>query len=254
MAIARKNVSSRRRVPGFTLVELLVSVGVIAILLAITIPTMGEAVMVSKEQRTLAYQREVMRELQRYITDRRGWFPYYGIPGTANAPLDYPPRLENPGGVGTFDPDGLYWGQPLAWWWKLELDGYDGALARNGPEVDPEWDVATRPFNAAALDWMTYSVFATPWFFEEGREPDVRNHQPVAEHMVAYPGAKGILLRWNTVRRRFDENGLKHFVQFADGHAEKRALSSMRPGVTVPSVTDGLPVLATESGVLGHDL
>lgn len=254
MAIILKKPYQSVLCKAFTLVELLVSISVIGILLAITIPTLGEVFVIVKEHRTLDYQRHVMLELRGYVADHRGWFPYYGIPGTANAPLDYPPRLDNPSGVGTFDPDGLYWGQPLAWWWKLELEGYNGALARNGPEVDPEWDVQTRPYNAAALDWMTFAMFATPWYFENGRLPDARNHQPIAEHMIAYPAGKGILLRWNTVRRSASESKAKHFVQFADGHAEQRALGSMLPGVIVPSVTDGTPVLSTKDGVLGRDL
>lgn len=241
------------RARGFTLLELLVSVGVIAILLGILIPTLREVRLIAKERTVLAHQRQVHSELQRYTTDRRGWYPYYGIPGTALAPIEYTPRLDNPQGIGGFDPDGTYWGQPLAWWWKLILDGYDGALARNGPEVDPEWDIPARPYDAAAKDFMMFGAFATPWFFEHGRTPDVRNHQPMPESAVAFPGAKGLLIRWNTVRRG-EFNKLKHFVHFVDGHGEQRSFDTMIRGVDLPSVIWEAPVLTTEKGVLGRDI
>lgn len=243
----------RRLGRGITLLELLVAIGVIGIILAITIPMLGEARTLAKETSVLAHQRAVAAELTRYTTDRKGWYPYYGIPGTAEAPIDYPPRDQNPEGFGAFDPDGLYWGQPLAWWWKLELDGYDGAIARRGPEIDPEWDVESRPWNAAALDWMMHGAFATPWFFDGVRPPDIRNHQPMPEHSVAYPSAKGLLLRWNAVHRVHDAERWKHFVHFADGHGERLRLDQMIRGVELPGIMDDTPVLTTKDGVLGRD-
>jgi prepilin-type N-terminal cleavage/methylation domain-containing protein len=238
---------------AFTLLELLVGVGVLAILLALTIPMLGEARMIAKENAVLAHQRAVTAELQRFTTDHRGWYPYYGVPGTAEAPIDYPPREQNPGEFGTFDPDGLYWGQPLAWWWKLELDGYEGALARQGPEVPHDWDITSRPWNAVALDWMMHAAFATPWFFDGERPPDIRNHQPMPEHTVAYPGAKGLLIRWNAVRRVHDAERWNHFVHFVDGHGERLRLDEMLPAAAVPAFLDATPVLTTKDGVLGRD-
>lgn len=238
---------------GFTLIEALVAIGVVAVLLAILAPTAGEARMIARENAVLAHQREVAAELRRYTTDRGGWYPYYGVPGTAEAPIDYPPRLQNPEGYGGFDPNGLYWGQPLAWWWKLEIDGYNGALARRGPEVDPDWDVQERPYNAAALDWMMYAAFAKPRFFDGVTPASVEDHAPMPEHSVAHPGGKGLLLRWNAVRRTHDVVRWKHSVHFVDGHGRRTALDSLRPGIDIPSVMEGMPVLMTKDGVLGRD-
>lgn len=243
----------RRLGRGITLLELLVSIGVIAIVLAIIVPLVGEVRAQALEASVLAHQRETGSELRRYTTDRRGWYPYYGVPGTNRAPLDYPPREENPGGFGTLDPDGPYWGQPLFWWWRLEQEGYDGALARRGPEVDPTFDLEMRPFNAIALDLMMHAAFATPWFFASDPAPlDARQHQPMPEHVVAHPGAKGLLLRLNMVRRRSNaEPG--HFVSFVDGHGERLSERSMLPGVEIEGGIWAFPVLTTRDGALGRD-
>jgi len=244
--------SARKATRGFTLLELLVSIGVMAIILVILIPLVGDVRSQALEAAVLAHQRETGAELRRYTTDRRGWYPYYGVAGTARAPLDYPPRDQNPLGTGTLDPDGPYWGQPLFWWWKLELDGYDGALARRGPEVDPDFDLSTRPYNAIALDMMMYGAFATPWFFTDPAADDVRQHQPMPEHAVAFPASKGLLLRWNTVRRP-TASSQRHFVSFVDGHGERLAERDMIAGVEIEGGMWAFPVLTTRQGVLGRD-
>lgn len=230
----------------------MVGIGVLSIVLAILVPVLSESRSQALEVAVLSHQRETGAELRRYTADRRGWFPYYGVPGTSRAPLDYPPREQNPQGLGTLDPDGPYWGQPLFWWWKLELDGYDGALARRGPEVDPGFDIETRPYNAVALDMMMFGAFATPWFFTDPAVADNRQHQPMPEHSVAYPAAKGLLLRWNVVQGR-SSSSRKHFVAFVDGHGERLAESAMLPGVEIEGVQWAASVLTTKDGVLGRD-
>lgn len=242
-----------RRIRGFSLVELLVGLGVIGVLLAITLPVLFRARMTALETAIAVHQRNVGQELERYVQDRRGAFPYYGIPGNLRAPLDYPPRRLNPEGIGSLDPDGPYWGQPHFWWWLLETAGYQGALARQGPEVDPGWDLATRPTDAIALDTLTYTAFAQPRFFRN------ESTQPIAELLpqkwvsIATPSAKGVLFRPNRASdRRAPE--LAVFVYFGDGHCDLHRLSRLREGVEVRVIRESLPVLTTQDGLLGRDL
>ena len=63
----------RRR--GFTLAELLVTVGIIAILIAILVPVLSMARGRAQEVRCLANQRSLMQAMLSYAADNTGYLP-----------------------------------------------------------------------------------------------------------------------------------------------------------------------------------
>lgn len=247
-----ENALSRESRFAFTILEVLVAISVIGVLLSISVPVLRTAKLTALETAVLVHQRNVGLELDRYVNDNSGVFPYYGIRGTLRAPIDFSPRNENQDGIGTLDPDGAYWGQPHFWWWHLEQRGYNGALARQGPEVSPEWDVETRSFNAVALDTLTYTAFAQPSFFRSDSRQSVKDLAPQRLVSIALPSSKGLLLRRNHVGGE-DASRPRSFVYFADGHSEMIPLGSMRQGVAVRGVLEPTPVLTTADGFFGSD-
>src|SRR5947199_4142927 len=73
---------------GFTLVELLVVIGIIALLIAILLPALSKARKASRTTACLSNIRQlVMGEIQ-YVTDNKGHFsPYYDFGGLPPAPF-----------------------------------------------------------------------------------------------------------------------------------------------------------------------
>ena len=88
----RRNV--RRK--AFTLVELLVVIGIIAVLLSILLPTLGKIRRQANTLQCSSNMRQIATTLIMYINDNKGKFPPAGIPPLPN----------------------IY---PHGWWWPNEL-------------------------------------------------------------------------------------------------------------------------------------
>src|ERR1041385_7866302 len=71
----------RRRSKGFTLVELLVVIGIIALLVGILLPTLGKARSAANRVKCLSNMRQLATALFLYATEAHGSFPchYTGI-------------------------------------------------------------------------------------------------------------------------------------------------------------------------------
>ena len=90
--------SSRQntRAEGFTLVELLVVIGIIAVLIGVLLPALNKARKASRTTACLSNIRQlVMGEIQ-YVNDNKGKFsPYYDFGGIPPAPF----QIESPATV-----------------------------------------------------------------------------------------------------------------------------------------------------------
>jgi len=243
---------------GFTIVELLVSISVIGVLLAITLPAIRRVRESALELAVVNHQRQVMAELTRHAVDHEDFFPHYAGPGAADARLDYPLNDSNTRGLGTVTPEnGGYWGQPNFWWWVLERDGYGGMLAMTGPEVDPAFvtDIAL-VFAPIARDTLTYTAFAKDALFASPPRIDVvalRTPRRMME--VAFPSEKGVLMRANRAREG-EFRAVPPIVSFADGSASAVAWDRFLPAAGVYQLVgpEGLPVLTTRGGLGGRDV
>ena len=76
--------SYARRRRGFTLVELLVVIGIIALLIAILMPSLARSREQAKRIQCMSNLRQICLATLQYTTDNKGWFPRAAASGTAD--------------------------------------------------------------------------------------------------------------------------------------------------------------------------
>jgi prepilin-type N-terminal cleavage/methylation domain-containing protein len=238
---------------AMTLVEVLVSLGVIAVLIAILVPAIGGARRAAKEAVERSQQSQCGQILLHYVLDNADSFPSFGKSGTDDGELVFDGR--------SIIDD--YWSSVQYWGMFVWSRGYAGdetlwssALGTTKPTRE---QVQTMVLGGESFDWLTYTAFAPPRHWKRGSPQPVEDHQVQRMSLVAHTSEKGILRRFNYVRRDesrvVPESEQSVFVWFADGHNGKFRQGDLRPGVPLRGrVPDPIPVLTTEDGLIGRDL
>jgi len=236
---------------GWTLLELLVSIGIIALLIALLIPAIGAARKAAGLSAIASHQRGVLDVLLQYTADHGDQFPYYGEAGTIHAEL----RDRHGNVVATG-----HWSHPYYWGFFLEVNGYDGwqsAITPAGPSA-ARGDAIDRNQAWTSLHILTNTAYATPQFWTAGGDRSPQQLRAMRVSDVLYPSEKGLLVMAATDRD--DPAGdiaapasRRWSVAFPDGHVETPRVSDLRPGLVDPPDFDGIPVLDTKDGLHGRD-
>jgi len=100
-----------RGTAAFTLIELLVVVAILALLMAILLPSLRGAKVIARRVACLSNQKQIGIAVHMWLTEKKGWFPhkYIGLSQGGRFP---PP---DNGTNGAFPLDGYIWGQYLGW-------------------------------------------------------------------------------------------------------------------------------------------
>lgn len=223
---------------AITLVEVLVTLGVLAVLLAIVLPAIGASRRSAETVGALADQRGRGGVLAQYIVAHRDEFPTYGIPGTNRGPL--------------FTPDGelavdAYWSQPGCWGLFLEWTGVVSGMWPRSLR-----DGATGAFDAPE-DILTYGAYAPARFWKPGASQRETDHLPQKATSVRFASRKTFLLRGDPANA--SGRDWKYVLWFADGHGDIASEGRLRAGVPLRFwLPAGARGLTTEDGLEGRDM
>jgi len=253
----KHNVYIQSNRAGFSLVEVLVSIAIISLLIAITIPALGGARDRSREMGSAVNLRSIAQIFEMYTQNAKGLYPA-AVPGAF-----YPDPNPNMGhgSIG-------HW-QSSNFWANLFLDDYPwaeheqmylspGATRDLRPAPVIVSTVSSYRYSSSFLGhpkiWSGEPILSHEW-------PDLE--QSVRQSMVRYPSAK--VLMWDvelpTIRRSLRRDRFQNLMEkspmvFADGHTEVRIPAEANKGATnwAPYAAHAHPYLHnTRDGVYGRD-
>lgn len=248
----RASRQSHRR--GFTIIELLVSIGIIGVLFAISLPALLGARVRASELRSVANARSIASDMHAYA-DVKGTYPFVKIV---------------PGGTATVRAPSTFTAmQILSNVWML-IKAWPGLVMEVAPLeehyatwVSPGRDTSVPGLNEpSGLTSYNYSTsfLASPalWSGTATADPDLI--RPTKPADVAFPSNK--VLVWDSelaylAKRPPLVEGLSNHptpMAFADGHAAVHNPLDATPGIENPfQPGEGTRLLDTPNGVLGRD-
>ncbi|MCC5824483.1 MAG: type II secretion system GspH family protein [Phycisphaerales bacterium] len=245
-----------RRPRAFTLVELLVVIGVIALLIGILVPAIGKTLDRSRELASAVNLRSIGQIFEIYTGNARGMYP---------API---PGRMYPSYIPDIAVSMAHWHAATDWpglfadthpWWE-----YERLYLAPGAERILEGPVITLP--KPSFDYSS-SFLGHPGLWAPDRDIDIdqipRFERSVTQSMVRYPASK--VLMWDIempyLRRpleRDDRGNLRERTPmlFADQHVANHIPAEATQGITNPAPTAARlheNIHNTPHGVHGRD-
>lgn len=259
LRVGRRGAAARAN--GFTLIEVLVVIAILAVLLALVVPALRHSRIAAKHNAQVQTIRQLNVALGMYCGDHRDQFPFFGTQGDPFGPIHI--RGFRIGKI-YFSTQRTYWASALLPEYyqgprqSIERPGKAEVLQMRGyPDfiVAADYLVSSTVF-AHSRFWMEDPSGGTSWY-------QTSYFKPTRLTDVAYPSGKGLL------------------VADIAGHNGGTSFSGWYPGVPPPvAIADGsaraipqrefdpdpsravdrpfgpgslLPVLATRDGLLGWD-
>lgn len=237
---------------GFTLMELLVVISVLAVLVSLALPSLRAARQRGLEARSLSTQRQLITALVMYAKDSRDGFPYFATPGDPNEPVTIR-------GFRVVPSEGYFRSQTWHWASAIVPEYFDGPRTTiESPGVaETLRDQLGYPASIIRSHYLlSYNVFAAASFWSSSDIADLTLLRPTRWDDVLFPSQKGLLL----------DVGLGHlvsnqasnpncFASCADGSARSFNWYTMDTDrvVSNPLVPGPKPVLSTRDGLSGID-
>lgn len=238
---------------AFSLIEVLISLAVIAILVSLALPALAQSRYKARETRSLAIQRELCQSLVAYGADHRDSFPYMAAtPGDPFSEI-----VVN--GFRLPHPEGYFRNQ--AWHWaSLVLPKYfdaprDAIESRETHRVLR--DVLHYPETVIRSHYfVSYTIFAAPEYWRDGATTDLGFLRATRWTEVAFPSQKGLTLDVSIGALANDMLARDRcYSGLADGSARIFSFSGVDPTrVSYPALIPGSrPVMSTTNGLRGID-
>lgn len=246
---------------ALTLLETMIAVAVIAVLLALLLPSIRGVRKQSEDAVNLSNLRQTMADFAAWSNDHKGAMVNAGLPEIGQSEWFYGP------GQSTFMARSMYrsqinfWPRVLHHWSGENSEAWH---ATNGPstlngDLDPNlpafgdmsrWhDLPSRFMYSETM--LTNSVVWQQWAQSMSPDEFALSYKHVRFDEIFTPSTKGVLiLREDRLEPIFWPTA------FADGHAESRRSIDYRDPVSHPtsgSRTPGKPVLHTAQGSAGSD-
>jgi len=261
MFAAARRVPARRNRRAVTLIEVLVSVAVIAILLALAVPSLFRTKKSSIQTRCAANMRSAALVISVYMNDHDGSFPYAGdVPRT-----DY----FRPEGAAVDASLGGVFGLLAGTWSLLFEDEWLGSIwnpalcCPKQPQYDANAPSGTVPLDAASLLLPQYWLSSAVWLDAATLDRLDRPHGDArargnAVHDVTFPSQKAVMFEhmafcasqpdlafWLSIGQTPFADST---VVFVDGSVKRRIRQDALPAV------GSLPFERTLYGVRGRDV
>ncbi|TVQ32118.1 MAG: prepilin-type N-terminal cleavage/methylation domain-containing protein [Phycisphaeraceae bacterium] len=244
----------RKRDRGSTLIELMVSIGIIGVIISIALPSLMRARSAAGQAASLANVRDIAATIELYCQANTGRYP------AVRHGVQYSLSLDGSGARwSSTDEAAARWQTRHRWWF----------LVRTIAPADENWQVWTSPGAEAPSRshfqphyYFSNSFVAAPVLWSERFNPDLHVLRDVRQHEVRAPSQKAII--WDAVmaylyRTQTPREGPAAQpmpVAFADGHGEVRRYSEAAPAYPNPLSADAWRTTRlhnTPEGVEGRD-
>lgn len=238
---------------AFTLVETLLSIAIIAVLVALAIPSLARSRSAASLARVHAICAGLGASTQMYASNHRGFLPYIGTPGRPWEGVRFDGAAPDVSYLLPDDPP--YFSQSMLYA-NLLTDGlYDG---RASLYFRAYAEQAQADAHFVTPYQMTFGAFAAPSYWMGEKPPDsLSSFRAVGLHEAGFPSAKGLILHVES--GIFDPRAMPGSptlsVCLIDGSAGSRPADAAmwERVVSRPYGATPLPVLNTPSGLAGRD-
>ena len=235
---------------GFSLIELLVVIGIIGVLVALIVPALWGVRSVGEKSITLANLRQTHTIFELYTQSYDETYPWYD--GESYIPLSPPGEPGISIRPGYWDLS-IYWPglmHEIAPWHEHFTTWLDGGAQRK----DPPWKDMTNSLEVTSFEYCR-SFMARPRLWREGATDDPAFRNSVRVGDVQSPSAKVLLFDRELAHLRTepDADRDQRPMVFADGHASEHRLSEAARPVALPGWDEGQPLHDTPNGVRGRD-
>jgi len=210
---------------AFTLVELLVVIGIIAVLVGILVPTLGKAKAAAYTTQCLSNQRQYGVAVRMYVNDSKGFLPPFQVPG-ATPFVSYPPYYFQ------YIP-ALYFKEN----YNLGICPADGYLVRRSTPTGGVRGPYARMYSSLVDVYFSYAqngdlpkrvspIYPGLLTWQQSNPGAINKIRTAAETAVFIETAADAVLYFSSpeISFRFQHaNNTKMSVGFADGHADLRS-------------------------------
>lgn len=251
---ARTGRSHPRLLSAFTLIEVLVSISIVGILIALAIPAIARARASARATVCLSNLRGLGQTVEQYLSQFSQRYPF----AVAGQPWSLSPLLDpGDGGLvitGNHFDFGFYWHttvQDIAPW----TNHFAAWVCPGSPRVKGRpWKFSDgRLGDGLASYSLTSGFFADPKLWSGSSPADGRLLRAVQASEVLFPSSKSMMFDAENAHRAPREDTDPLVQLFADGHASTHRLSRARPPVTNPFLGTARYLSDTPNGVAGTD-